>query len=201
MKKFHIVYRTTCTVTGKFYIGRHSTNDLNDKYRGSGKLIALSLKKYGVENHTRDILEICESRKAAVIREEEIITAEMLANPMCLNLKPGGEGGGGAKWSEESKQRLSETLKGKPKTPEHKARIGRANLGKNTGRIASDETREKLSNAARGREFSAEHCENISLAKRGKPQSEEHRRKIGEARKAAHERRRLQLHLIEQGRL
>jgi hypothetical protein len=44
---FHTVYRTTNLVNGKFYIGVHKTDDPNDGYLGSGKLIGRAFQKYG----------------------------------------------------------------------------------------------------------------------------------------------------------
>ena len=35
-KKHYLVYKTTCLVNGKIYIGQHQTYDLNDGYIGSG---------------------------------------------------------------------------------------------------------------------------------------------------------------------
>lgn len=45
-KRYCIVYKTTCLKNGKYYIGCHSTNDLNDGYLGSG----VELLKNLVEN-------------------------------------------------------------------------------------------------------------------------------------------------------
>jgi hypothetical protein len=36
-KKYHFIYKTTCLITNKYYIGMHSTDDLEDGYVGSRK--------------------------------------------------------------------------------------------------------------------------------------------------------------------
>lgn len=90
---FHYIYKTTCTVTGKFYIGMHSTSNLEDDYIGSGKRLWLSIRKYGIENHSREILEFLHSREELKRREAEIVNEEMLKDSQCMNLKRGGEGG------------------------------------------------------------------------------------------------------------
>ena len=52
----HIVYKTTFLPTGQYYIGKHSTNDLNDGYLGSGKIIKTLLSKYDKSLFERTIL-------------------------------------------------------------------------------------------------------------------------------------------------
>ena len=92
-QKYHILYKTTCTVTGNFYIGVHSTTDLEDGYLGSGLRLSKSVKKHGKEKHYREILEFFETRESLMNREREIVNEELLKEEKCLNLKPGGEGG------------------------------------------------------------------------------------------------------------
>jgi hypothetical protein len=92
-RKYHIIYKTTNLVNGKFYIGMHSTDDLNDGYMGSGKRLRYSLDKYGKENHQFEILEFCQTRKDVILREEEIVNEQFLGDPLCLNLVCGGKGG------------------------------------------------------------------------------------------------------------
>lgn len=92
-EKFHFIYKTTNVITNKYYIGMHSTDDLNDGYLGSGKRLILSVRKYGVESHVREILEFCDSREALCERERSIISEEVLLDKLCLNLKLGGKGG------------------------------------------------------------------------------------------------------------
>jgi hypothetical protein len=89
-RKYHIIYKTTCIITGRWYLGLHSTDYLDDGYRGSGTRLQYSLKKYGKENHTFEILEFLPSRKELVQREIELITEEMVKDPMCMNLMKGG---------------------------------------------------------------------------------------------------------------
>lgn len=91
-RKHHVIYKTTCLATGRYYVGMHSTDDLNDDYLGSSVRLIRSVKKYGRENHVRQILEEAPTREAASDREKELITAEMRADPLCLNCGPGGLG-------------------------------------------------------------------------------------------------------------
>lgn len=53
---FHIIYKTTNLLDGKFYIGAHSTEILEDGYLGSGKYLKRAVLKYGRENFAREIL-------------------------------------------------------------------------------------------------------------------------------------------------
>lgn len=92
-KIYHYIYKTTCLVTGRFYVGMHSTDNLEDGYLGSGKILGYSRKKHGDENHKKEILEMLPTREALKLREKEIVNEELLADPLNMNLKYGGEGG------------------------------------------------------------------------------------------------------------
>jgi hypothetical protein len=94
-RKFHYIYKITRTDTGRFYIGMHSTDDLDDGYFGSGKLITASIKKHGKEKHTKEILEFLPTREALKLREKELVNEELISDKFCMNLRLGGEGGGG----------------------------------------------------------------------------------------------------------
>ena len=101
-KKYHFIYKTTNLLSGKYYIGMHSTNDLNDGYMGSGKRLRYSVNKYGKENHKVEVLEFFDDRKQLAAREKEIVNLNEIAKEECLNLCVGGEGGRGFT-SEEQK--------------------------------------------------------------------------------------------------
>jgi hypothetical protein len=90
---YHYIYKTTNLLNGNFYVGMHSTSDLNDGYLGSGIRLTRSIKKYGKKNFSIEILEFLPNRESLKQREKEIINERFLQNENCLNLQPGGGGG------------------------------------------------------------------------------------------------------------
>ena len=92
-KKFHYIYKTTNLINEKYYIGMHSTDNLEDGYIGSGKRLWYSINKYGKENFKCEILEILPNRNSLKKREKELINEDLLIDPMCMNLQIGGGGG------------------------------------------------------------------------------------------------------------
>ena len=93
-RKYHYIYKITRNDgSGKYYIGMHSTDDLEDGYFGSGTLLAASIRKHGKEVHSREILEFLPSRKDLKIRERQLVNEEIVNDPLCMNLCLGGEGG------------------------------------------------------------------------------------------------------------
>jgi hypothetical protein len=92
-KKYHYIYKTTNMLSGRYYIGMHSTDDLNDGYLGSGTLLRRSINKHGRENFKIEILEFVNSREELAAREKEIVSLQEIAKKECMNLKVGGNGG------------------------------------------------------------------------------------------------------------
>ena len=110
-RKFHYIYKITRNDgSGKYYIGMHSTDDLEDGYFGSGQLLWKSIAKHGKEIHSKEIMEFLPSRRELKIRERELVNEEIVNDPLCMNLKLGGEGGGKI-WSSEHLKRFQEGAK------------------------------------------------------------------------------------------
>ena len=92
-RKYHYIYKIICLKNNRYYIGMHSTDNLNDSYFGGGKRIKNSVKKHGKDAHRKEILEFFENRDLLKNREIELVNEELLNDPMCMNLQPGGGGG------------------------------------------------------------------------------------------------------------
>ena len=106
-RKYHYIYKTTCTITNKFYIGMHSTDNLEDGYIGSGKRLKNSINYHGKENHICEILEFLPNRIELATREKEIVNIELINEELCMNLKVGGNGGLGFISEEQQRKRSS----------------------------------------------------------------------------------------------
>lgn len=184
-RKFHYLYKTTCLITDRYYIGIHSTDNLKDGYIGSGKRLWLSIKKHGKENHTLEILEMLSGRKALCEREKEVVTTDLLDDPLCMNLITGGGEAVGFRGShsEETKQRIRAKLQVRTFSDEHRQKISDARRGKSTwskGKRLSSLHRKNIGDANRGKKMSPEMKEKMSQIRKGKKLSLEHRRRISE---------------------
>lgn len=80
-------------MNGKYYYGRHSTDNLDDGYLGSGTYFTRSVRKHGKENHVRIIVEQLPDLESLKLREAEIVNREILKDKMCMNIALGGDGG------------------------------------------------------------------------------------------------------------
>jgi hypothetical protein len=92
---YYTIYRITCKITGKIYIGKHQTKDLHDGYMGSGKLLMRAQKKYGLENFSKEILHVFQTEEEMNIKEAELVTEEFCLREDTFNICPGGKGGWG----------------------------------------------------------------------------------------------------------
>jgi len=124
--KYNFIYKTTNTKNGKFYIGMHSTNNLDDGYLGGGVKLRNSIRKHGKENHVREILEYVPDRISLDLREQEIVNSDLIKDSLCMNLQTGGDSGFG--FSEERLKEISElgheAFRKKLEDPEFKKSFG-----------------------------------------------------------------------------
>lgn len=165
-KTIHYLYKTTCNVTGRYYVGIHSTNNLEDGYMGSGRRLRASIRKYGIENFSKEILGFFETRELLVEAEIKAITPEMITDKNCMNLMGGGTGG----FISDEQQRhrsicAGKALANKIKTDsvfreKHKKQVsknmtnlhrqGKINYNTFEGKCHSEETKQLISEVKKG---------------------------------------------------
>lgn len=142
------IYKIT-SPSGKIYIGQSvNWERRHQEYKRlqckCQRRLYNSLLKYGVEQHTFELIEKCSLEQ---LNEREIYWGEYydVLGKNGLGLKLGNAGG---KRSEESKLRQGAATK---------------------GRKDSDEARQNKSKAFTGRKFTAEHCIKLGQSKKGVP--------------------------------
>jgi hypothetical protein len=89
---YYTIYKITNMINDKIYIGMHKTNNLDDGYYGSGNLIKKAIKKYGIENFTKEYIAIVDSEAEMVKLEESIVNSEFVSSSDTYNLRTGGCG-------------------------------------------------------------------------------------------------------------
>ncbi len=92
-RKYFFIYKTTNLLNEKYYIGMHTTSNLKDGYLGSGTRLRKAIRKYGKHNFKCEILEFLSCKEELINKEKEIVTAELISDNLCTNLKLGGKGG------------------------------------------------------------------------------------------------------------
>ena len=91
IQKYHYFYKITNTINNHFYYGIHSTNDLNDGYMGSGSRLKIAIKKYGIENFSKEIIKFFNNREELAKYESEIVIESLVHDPNCYNMVVGGD--------------------------------------------------------------------------------------------------------------
>ena len=87
-----IIYKTTNNINDKIYVGQDAIND--PSYFGSGLILERAIKKYGIHNFRKEILEHCSSKQQ--LNEREIFWIAILdSTNRCkgYNIAKGGSGG------------------------------------------------------------------------------------------------------------
>ena len=180
----YLIYKITNLVNGKMYIGKHKTDNIDDGYTGSGKILKYAIKKYGIECFRKDYLMFCEDEEEMNYMERVFVDQTWIDRADTYNLKLGGEGGGAK--GIHSGVSLSE---------EHKAKISKANKGRNNpmygrtspnkGKKHTDETKRKMGERKLGHQVSEETRRKISKSKQGQlagvKLSSQHKNKIAKS--------------------
>lgn len=152
MKKKYYVYKITNMINNKFYIGKRETTteaETDTTYMGSGLLIGMSIKKYGIENFTKEIIHNCENREELNIQEKYWIKKlNSMDRNIGYNILPGGEGG--------------DTFTNNPNKEEIRIKQQIVNIRPHT-----EETKLKISKSKKGVKFSDSHKQNLSLNHKG----------------------------------
>ena len=191
MDHVYNVYKTINTQNGKYYIGVHRTNNINDGYMGCGHYRGRKLReqldtrlyrafrKYGDDAFITEVLYKFDSEADAFKKEKELID---ITDKNCYNDKPGGVGGfhpdtnKGRILSENERKKLSESAKIRsklyPLQTEALKEYNKKRKGKTYSEIYGEEkgkeVSRKKSKSLTGRKLSDEHKRKMSNNRRGK---------------------------------
>jgi hypothetical protein len=165
---YHFIYKIT-SKSGKYYIGRHSTNKIEDGYVGSGKWIRSIKNKSEL---SREIIEFCCEQELK--NREKHYLSEHVGQPDCMNFNtsPVGFSSGDLNPSKSAEERKKRSMRA----------IGENNPAKRP------EVRKKISDSQKGKtrpkwKMSEQGKKNISEARKGLKYSEEGKKKLSESRK------------------
>jgi len=89
----YYIYKTVNLLNNRYYFGCHATDNLNDNYLGSGKILKRAIKKYGKNCFKKEIIEFCDSMTDMFLKEEKLITIDVVNDPITYNCCLGGRGG------------------------------------------------------------------------------------------------------------
>jgi len=198
-KPYGSIYIAICKINGKAYVGQ-TTFTVEERWQRhledhKGKfLFGKALLKHGSENFTLCTLDTASDQNDLDQKEIHWIKVKGTLVPQGYNLTEGGRGG---KHSQESKDKMSASRKGKPLSEGHRLKVAAGLKARyewersqgihrpktekqlhqlrtaNLGKTVSPEVRVRMSAAMRGLKRSQEGCLNISIGKKGKSNGHE----------------------------
>jgi len=152
------IYKTTCLINGKIYIGQCSLlPEKSEKYLGSGVSLLLAIKKYGTSNFKKEILKRdIETQILLDVFEQIYIKINNSTNKeIGYNIIEGA-----ANFIGQANP---------AKLPHAREAI----IAANKRRIVTDEQKRKIGDANRGRKFTEEHKKKIGEKHKNKVVSRE----------------------------
>ena len=184
MRNFFYTYKINIlkgSLAGHYYYGRHQTNNLNDGYAGSGRIIKDYYKKYDKiegETYTKEIIAFYNSDKELNEAEKELIGDKYNTDPLCLNLCVGGTFGMLSEKSIEKMKLHHKDIRGK-NNPMYGLK-GENNP--NFGSKRTEEQRKHISDGGKNKHNNT--GENNPMY--GKHHTEETKQRMSEVRKGKH---------------
>jgi group I intron endonuclease len=181
------IYKITHVASGRFYIGsavntkarwiRHEQQLKRNQHHS--KYLQRLYNKYGHESIKFEVIEYCYKEKLLEREQHYLDTLNPALNSHKIAGSPLGH-----KWSDEAKKRHSEMLKGRKVTFSDQ---GKANIIKAAKRPRTDQTKKKMSEAAKNRDMAhlrtPEAISKVAEKHRGMKRSEETRKRISESKK------------------
>lgn len=184
-ESIYLIYKHT-SPSGKSYIGLTKNYDARCKQHRytASRCIAFqaAIAKHGWDNFTHDILVEGITLDEANVLEARYIDEHQSLHPNGYNLTPGGKV---YKISDDTRDKISSTAKGKPKSATHKAALSAVRKGR-PGRAQTDATKAKIAEASKGKTITDEHKAKISAAQKGKVVSDETRAKMSASKIGTH---------------
>ena len=145
------IYITTNLIDGKKYLGKHKATAFDEKYKGSGVYLNHAINKYGWDNFRCELLESFDTREELNAAEKKYIQKyDAVSSSEFYNIALGGEGGdtysglssedkekfrqtSEERWKsityrEVVSERISDSLKGVPKSESHRQMLSKVCL-------------------------------------------------------------------------
>ena len=203
------IYKITNNLNNKIYIGlKTSTVEESESYYGSGTVIKAAIKKHGIDNFTKTILER-DIVDYDYLQERERHYIKLYdSQKNGYNRTEGGNGVIGWKIDDGYRQKISNSssnrkwyhcpitkknvfVKEKPEGYVEGRCFSEEALNKMANRKGkvhtyTEEQKQKISKALTGRKLSKEHIEAMAKGHRGKILSEEHKEKIRQGNLGLH---------------
>ena len=87
------IYKTTCIINGKIYVGKHESNIWDSTYYGSGSKLTIAITEFGKENFICELIDTAETIEELIDKERYWISCLKSRDPdIGYNVYSGGFG-------------------------------------------------------------------------------------------------------------